>query len=138
MSRRVVITGLGLVTPLGLDTASTWEAIVAGRGGVGPITKFDAAGYPSTIAAEVRGFDPEKFLGRKDVRLLLRSRWPISHGRSAQRRVYGCLALGVVSTTSRRALDGRRDGHGVRKLRSLSVTGSCPNARRKLGPHLPL
>ena len=68
MSRRVVITGLGMVTPLGLDTASTWEAIVAGRGGVGPITKFDAAGFPSTIAAEVRGFDPGKYLERKDVR----------------------------------------------------------------------
>ncbi len=70
MSRRVVITGLGMVTPLGLDTPSTWEAIIAGRSGVGPITKFDAAGYPCTIAAEVQNFDPEKFLDRKDVRKL--------------------------------------------------------------------
>jgi len=70
MSRRVVITGLGMITPLGLDTATTWEAIVAGRGGVGPITKFDAAGFPATIAAEVRDFDPEKYLERKDARKL--------------------------------------------------------------------
>ena len=70
MSRRVVVTGLGMVTPLGLDTATTWEAIVEGRGGVGPITKFDAAGFPCTIAAEVRDFDPGKYLDRKDVRKL--------------------------------------------------------------------
>ena len=68
MSRRVVVTGLGLVTPLGLDTASTWDAIVAGKSGVGPITKFDAAGFPCTIAAEVQGFDPANFLERKDAR----------------------------------------------------------------------
>ncbi len=70
MSRRVVITGLGMITPLGLDTATTWQAIVEGRGGVGPITKFDTAGFPCTIAAEVRDFDPEKYLERKDVRKL--------------------------------------------------------------------
>jgi 3-oxoacyl-[acyl-carrier-protein] synthase II len=57
-----------MITPLGLDTATTWQAIVEGRGGVGPITKFDTAGFPCTIAAEVRDFDPEKYLERKDVR----------------------------------------------------------------------
>jgi len=68
MRRRVVITGIGLVSPLGLDARSTWEALLAGRSGVGPITKFDAAGFSCTIAAEVQGFDPEDHLDRKDVR----------------------------------------------------------------------
>jgi 3-oxoacyl-[acyl-carrier-protein] synthase II len=68
MSRRVVISGIGLVTPLGLNTKDTWEAILAGRNGVGPITKFDAADFPCTIAAEVRGFDPLNFVGKKDAR----------------------------------------------------------------------
>ncbi len=54
--RRVAITGLGMVTPLGNDVASTWEAILAGRSGVGPIRNFDASGFPIRIAAEVKGF----------------------------------------------------------------------------------
>jgi 3-oxoacyl-[acyl-carrier-protein] synthase II len=68
MERRVVITGIGLLTPLGLDTPSTWGALLAGRSGVGPITKFDTAGFASTIAAEVRGFDPANHLPRKEIR----------------------------------------------------------------------
>jgi 3-oxoacyl-[acyl-carrier-protein] synthase II len=68
MGRRVVITGLGLISPLGLDVPSTWRALVEGRNGVGPITKFDASGYPSRIAAEVRGFDAEAHIDRKDAR----------------------------------------------------------------------
>ena len=62
MDRRVVITGIGLVTPLGLDTSSTWEALLAGRSGVDAITKFDTTGYASTIAGEVRGFDPADYI----------------------------------------------------------------------------
>jgi len=68
MDRRVVITGIGLVTPLGLDTPSSWDALVAGRNGVGAITKFDATGYASTIAAEVRGFDPADHVPKKEIR----------------------------------------------------------------------
>ncbi|MGW8183712.1 MAG: beta-ketoacyl synthase N-terminal-like domain-containing protein, partial [Burkholderiales bacterium] len=56
--RRVAITGLGLVTPVGLDVASTWDALLAGRSGAAPISLFDASGFPVRIAAEVKGFDP--------------------------------------------------------------------------------
>jgi beta-ketoacyl-acyl-carrier-protein synthase II len=56
--RRVAITGLGLVTPLGNDVAATWDALLAGRSGVSAITSFDASGFPVRIAAEVKGFDP--------------------------------------------------------------------------------
>ncbi|MEU7579994.1 beta-ketoacyl-[acyl-carrier-protein] synthase family protein [Streptomyces sp. NPDC041068] len=57
--RRVVITGVGAVTPLGNDAASTWQGLVEGRSGVGPITTFDPTGFPVRIAGEVRGFGPE-------------------------------------------------------------------------------
>jgi 3-oxoacyl-[acyl-carrier-protein] synthase II len=68
MKRRVVVTGIGVVSPLGLDARSTWDALVAGRSGIGPITKFDASAFTSRIAGEVRGFEPERFLDRKDVK----------------------------------------------------------------------
>ena len=68
MKHRVVITGIGVVSPLGLDAASTWDALIAGTSGIGPITKFDTTGYPCRIAGEVRGFDPENYLERRDAR----------------------------------------------------------------------
>jgi 3-oxoacyl-[acyl-carrier-protein] synthase II len=68
MNRRVVITGVGLVSPLGLDAPSTWAALLAGKSGIGPITRFDASAYSCRIAGEVRGFDPEKHLDRKEAR----------------------------------------------------------------------
>lgn len=68
MGRRVVITGIGLISPLGLDTASTWEALLAGKSGIGPITRFDASGYTSRIAGEVRGFDALEYVDRKEAR----------------------------------------------------------------------
>ncbi len=68
MKTRVVITGLGTVSPLGLDVASTWEAVAAGRSGVGPITRFDASRHETKFAAEVKGFDPDAMLGRRDAR----------------------------------------------------------------------
>lgn len=68
MSRRVVVTGVGLVSPLGVGTEETWRAIVEGRSGVGPITAFDASGFPTRIAAEVKGFEPEKFVERKELK----------------------------------------------------------------------
>jgi 3-oxoacyl-[acyl-carrier-protein] synthase II len=68
MKRRVVITGIGLISPLGLDAPTTWKGLLEGRSGIGPITRFDAAAYACRIAGEVRGFDPEKFLERKEAR----------------------------------------------------------------------
>jgi 3-oxoacyl-[acyl-carrier-protein] synthase II len=71
--RRVVVTGLGAVTPLGLDAPSTWGAAVAGRSGVGCIESFDVTGYPVRIASEVKGFDPVDVVGPKDGRRLERN-----------------------------------------------------------------
>jgi 3-oxoacyl-[acyl-carrier-protein] synthase II len=71
--RRVAITGLGAVTPLGLDAPSTWEAAVAGTSGVGWIESFDASAYPVRIAAEVRGFDIGELLPAKEARRMDRN-----------------------------------------------------------------
>ena len=70
MTRRVVVTGMGTVSPLGNDLATTWDAMVAGRSGVGPITRFDASGYKTRIAAELKGFDPRDHFSAKEVRRL--------------------------------------------------------------------
>lgn len=64
----VVVTGLGVVSPLGNDLASTWKSIAAGQSGIGPITRFDPTGYQTTFAGEVKDFDPATSLGRKDAR----------------------------------------------------------------------
>ena len=66
--RRVVVTGLGAVTPIGVDADSTWDSMVSGKSGVGPITLFDVTGYRSTIAGEVSGWDPEKHFDRRELR----------------------------------------------------------------------
>ena len=65
---RVVVTGIGIVSPLGLDRQGTWKSLLAGKSGVGPITCFDSNGFQTTIAAEVKDFDPEAVVGRKQAR----------------------------------------------------------------------
>lgn len=65
---RVVVTGLGAVTPLGLDVASLWSGIKEARSGIGPITRFDASDFDTKIAAEVSGFDPLTIMDRKEAR----------------------------------------------------------------------
>lgn len=69
MSRpRVVITGISGITPLGNDIESSWKRLIAGESGIGPITLFDATGYASRIAGEVKDFDPEKYMSSKQAR----------------------------------------------------------------------
>ena len=67
-SRRVFVTGIGIISPLGLDSASTWENLVEGRSGIDFITAFDAEGFDTRFAGEVKGFDPENHLERKEAR----------------------------------------------------------------------
>lgn len=68
--QRVVITGVGAITPLGLSQAATWDALLAGRSGIGPITRFDASELRTNFAGEVRDFDPANYMDRKEARRL--------------------------------------------------------------------
>jgi 3-oxoacyl-[acyl-carrier-protein] synthase II len=66
--RRVVVTGLGAVTPLGLDVETTWKGIIEGKSGIGPLTRVNAEEYPAKVAAQINDFNPESFMDRKDAR----------------------------------------------------------------------
>ena len=68
MNRRVVITGLGAVTPVGNDVPTMWSNLLAGKGGAGPITLFDAAAFKTKFACEVKDFDAGALIGKKDAR----------------------------------------------------------------------
>src|SRR3989441_12488696 len=85
MARRVAITGLGLVTPLGNTAQSTWEGLIAGRSGAGPITRFDPVQSPVKFACEVKGFDPAQYLDKKEIRRYDRfTQFAIGAGRSEE------------------------------------------------------
>src|SRR5215208_6447084 len=66
--RRVVVTGLGIICPVGIGVEESWRAIVAGKSGIGPITQFDASTFPTRIAGEVKGFQAEKYMDKREVR----------------------------------------------------------------------
>jgi 3-oxoacyl-[acyl-carrier-protein] synthase II len=68
VKRRVLITGVGLITPLGNGSSETWQALLEGRSSVGPITRFNASQFPTRIAAEIRNFDPAAFIEKKEVK----------------------------------------------------------------------
>ena len=67
-SRKVVVTGLGMISPLGIGVEKSWQALIAGKSGAGQITKFDTKGFDTTIAAEVKDFVPENFIDKKEIR----------------------------------------------------------------------
>jgi len=71
--RRVVITGLGLVTPLGIGVEETWSALCGGKSGIDEITRFDATGFDTQIAGEVKDFHPEDFLPKKEAKRIGRT-----------------------------------------------------------------
>ncbi len=68
MKRRVVVTGMGAITPVGNDVATTWRSLIEGKSGTAPITKFDASTFPVRFAAEVKGFDPLQYMERKEAK----------------------------------------------------------------------
>src|SRR5207247_9436612 len=100
--RRVAITGLGLITPVGNDVASTWAALLAGKSGGAAISLFDASGFPVRIASEVKRFDPAEAIGERKL-LKLANR---SNGFSVAAAEPACFDAGVRST----AHHGRTDG----------------------------
>ncbi len=68
MKRRVVVTGVGMITPVGLDTEKTWEGLINGKSGIGPITQFDDKTIPTQIAGEIHGFDPATYIDAKEIK----------------------------------------------------------------------
>ncbi len=72
MNRRVVVTGVGLVCACGIGTEEVWKNLLAGQSGIGPITQFDATGFDCTFAGEVKGFDPFKWIEKKEVKKMAR------------------------------------------------------------------
>jgi 3-oxoacyl-(acyl-carrier-protein) synthase len=70
LTRRVVVTGIGMVSALGIGTDASWKGLLAGKSGVTRITRFDASAYAAQIAAEVQDFDPLQFVDKKDVKTM--------------------------------------------------------------------
>src|SRR5579875_3867774 len=91
--RRVAVTGLGAVTPLGLDVPATWRAALAGESGIDWIRSFDVEGLPVRVAAEVKGFDPTQVASPKEVRKLERN---VLLGLAAAREALADAALDGV------------------------------------------
>src|SRR5438094_458490 len=101
--RRVVVTGVGMITPLGATVEKTWEGIRAGRSGIGRITRFDTTGLETTIAGEVRDFDPTQYLDRKEVR---RGQADVMLAGGAEA---GIIRISIAAFNQARALSTRND-----------------------------
>src|SRR5688572_16425401 len=82
--RRVVVTGLGAITPLGNSVDEMWANAIAGKSGVGPFTLADPTGYACQVSGEIRGFDPNDYIDRKDARRMARfSQFAVAAARQA-------------------------------------------------------
>ena len=119
MSRRVVVTGLGTVNPLGLDVETFWKAAQEGRSGIGEITHFDASHMKARIAGEIDDFDPEVYIERKEARRLDRYDqlfWASSHqaladaGISYEEDDPEAMRAGVSPVVDRKRVDSRNSG----------------------------
>jgi 3-oxoacyl-[acyl-carrier-protein] synthase II len=117
INRRVVVTGLGLVTPLGIGVKPTWESLCAGKSGVGEITRFDCSAYATKIAAEIKDFNPEDFIPKKDAR---RIEPFIAYALAATRMAIEDSGLVIDSTNETRV--GTITGCGLGGLRFMEDT----------------
>ena len=99
MSRRVVVTGVGLLSPVGIGTEDTWQALRSGKSGIGPITAFDATEFSCRIAGEVKGFDPLQYIEKKDVKKMGRF---IQFAIAASDFAIACSGLKVDAGTEER------------------------------------
>src|SRR5262245_11093843 len=123
--RRVVITGLGAVTPLGNDVETSWRALVAGESGAAPITQFDATEYPITFACEVKDFDPAQYMDHKQARRMDRFAQLII---AAARQAEADSGLEIASESAR---VGASIATGIGGLKSFQ---DCHDTLRERGP----
>jgi len=126
LDRRVVITGLGLVTPLGIGVEETWTALCEGKSGIGEITRFDASGFDTQIAGEVKDFHPEDFLTKKEAK---RIQSFIAYAVAASRMALEDSGLIIDSTNQNRV--GVLTGCGLGGLQILEQTAAI---LKKKGP----
>jgi 3-oxoacyl-[acyl-carrier-protein] synthase II len=115
--RRVVITGLGILSPLGIGVEQNWENISAGRSGIGPVSQFDATGWPSRIAGEVRDFDPTRFVSEKEARRMDRF---IQLGMAAAIEAFRDSGLEVTEANAERI--GVHLGSGIGGISTIEMT----------------
>ena len=99
MKNRVVITGVGLVTPVGIGVEESWNAVCAGKSGIGPITRFDTAEFKTKIAGEVKGFDPLDYMEKKDAK---RTQPYIAYAVAAAKMALADAGLSIDSHNSER------------------------------------
>lgn len=115
MNRRVVITGMGAVTPIGIGVGEFWQGLLEGKNGVGPITLFDASDYPCRIAAEVKDWNPLQFMERKKAKSLSRcAQFAVSASKlcledAGWKKKYANSKKGVVGSMSNSAHDVLED-----------------------------
>ncbi len=133
MNRRVVVTGLGLVSPLGIGVEETWSALCAGKSGIAEITLFDASQYHTKIAAEVKGFRAEDFVSQKDAK---RNERFINFALAATRMAVEDSALVINGSNSERI--GVITGCGLGGLSMLEETCRVVEAKgpRRVSPFL--
>lgn len=143
MNRRVVITGAGAVTPIGLNVADSWKNALAGKSGVGPITRFDASPFTTHIAAEVKDFDPSEVIPKKEIKKLdLFSQYAMVASDEAwkdsglencetDRKRFGCiLGVGIGGLFQIEKYHELFLKHGPRKISPFFIPGMITN----LGP----
>ena len=129
--RRVVITGMGILSPLGNDLASSWDGITAGRSGIGPITHFDASAFPTRISGEVKGFDASQWIAPKDLKKMD----PFVHyGVAASMMAIGDAGLEIAGEDAERI--GVAIGAGIGGLKGIEETTIRYNegGPRKISP----
>ena len=140
MSRRVVITGIGMVSPLGIGAAENWKGLIEGRSGIGPITRFDTAEYTTRIAGEVKNFDPANWIPKKEIKKMdlfihyaiaasdfavQDSGLKIDSSNAARTGVYigsGIGGFGVIEATHTALMEG-----GPRKISPFFIPASIVN-----------
>lgn len=140
MDRRVVITGVGMVSPLGIGTAANWNALIEGKNGIGPITRFDTTDFSTTIAGEVKNFDPADFIPKKEIKkmdlfihyaiaasdfAIQDSGLKIDSSNATRIGVYigsGIGGFGVIEATHKALMEG-----GPRKISPFFIVASIVN-----------
>jgi 3-oxoacyl-[acyl-carrier-protein] synthase II len=127
MKRRVVVTGMGAITPVGNDVATTWQSLIEGKSGTAPITKFDASKFPVRFAAEVKGFNPLDFMDRKEAKradqytqyAVAASRQAMTHACLVERNGMDPDRIGVIIGSGIGGLKSFEEQHDVYRERGV-------------------